>query len=312
MNQVTFTSLQEAHGEIPYNMTNDYMFRAVLQKNNKVLRGLIGSLLHLSEAEMLSVTITNPIIIGEALIDKEFRLDINVELNNRKNINLEMQVVDLHNWVNRSLSYLCRSFDQLNHGESYKSIKTVIHIGILDYTLFKDNPEFYAAYRMMNVKNHTIYSNNFILNVLDLTQIDLATEEDKQFQIDYWAKLFKSNTWEELKTVAAQNEYLQEASETIFTLSSDDLVRKRCLDREAYYIDMKAMQEDIKAMQEDIEEEKEKNVKLQEEIAQKDSQIAEKDFQIAEKETTIAQQAAENAALRKQLEEYQKHNNNVK
>lgn len=289
------------------------MFRAVLQKNNKVLRGLIGSLLHLSEEEMLSVTITNPIIIGEALTDKEFRLDINVELNNEKNINLEMQVVDLHNWVNRSLCYLCRSFDQLNRGESYKSIKTVIHIGILDYTLFKDNPEFYAAYRMMNIKNHTIYSNNFILNVLDLTQIDLATEEDKQFQIDYWAKLFKSNTWEELKAVATQNEYLQEASETIFTLSSDELVRKRCLDREAYYIDMKAMQadvkamqEDVKAMQEDIAEEKEKNAKLQEEITHKDSQLAEKDIALAQKEATIAQQAAENAKLLKRIDELQK------
>lgn len=30
------TNLQNAHGTIPYNMTNDYMFRAVLQSNNKV------------------------------------------------------------------------------------------------------------------------------------------------------------------------------------------------------------------------------------------------------------------------------------
>lgn len=290
-NQVTFKSLQEAHGQIPYNMTNDYMFRAVLQKSNKVLRGLIGSLLHLTEEEMVSVTITNPIIIGEALNDKEFRLDINVDLNNQKTINLEMQVADLHNWTNRSLCYLCRSFDQLNHGESYKSIKTVIHIGILDYTLFTEHPEFYAAYRMMNTKKHTIYSNNFILNVLDLTQIDLANEEDKQFQIDYWARLFKSNTWEELKTMAAQNEYLQEASETIFTLSSDELVRKRCLDREAYYIDMKAMQEDIA-------EEKEKVAKLQAELALKDSKIA-------ENESTIAQQAAELEYVKKQLAKFQ-------
>ena len=38
-------------GEVSYNMTNDYMFRAVLQSNNKVLRGLICSLLHLKETE---------------------------------------------------------------------------------------------------------------------------------------------------------------------------------------------------------------------------------------------------------------------
>ena len=59
-------SLQDAYGEIPYGMTNDYMFRAVLQSNNKVLRGLICSLLRLSESEVNSVVITNPIVLGTA------------------------------------------------------------------------------------------------------------------------------------------------------------------------------------------------------------------------------------------------------
>ncbi|MBD5542620.1 MAG: hypothetical protein HDR00_15785 [Lachnospiraceae bacterium] len=39
--ETTLQALQEAHGTIPYGMTNDYMFRAVLQSNNNVLRGLI-------------------------------------------------------------------------------------------------------------------------------------------------------------------------------------------------------------------------------------------------------------------------------
>ncbi len=75
-------SLQDAHGELPYGMTNDYMFRAVLQSNNKVLQGLICSLLHLSESEINSVVTTNPIVLGADVADKEFRLDINVILNN--------------------------------------------------------------------------------------------------------------------------------------------------------------------------------------------------------------------------------------
>ena len=61
---------QNATGNIPFNMTNDYMFRAVLQKNNKVLRGLICSLLQLKEEDVYSVTITNPIILGDALEDR--------------------------------------------------------------------------------------------------------------------------------------------------------------------------------------------------------------------------------------------------
>ena len=77
----SFPFVQSASGPLRFNMTNDYMFRAVLQSNNKVLSGLICSLLHLSEENVISVEITNPIILGEAIDNKEFRLDINVLLN---------------------------------------------------------------------------------------------------------------------------------------------------------------------------------------------------------------------------------------
>ncbi len=67
---------QNASGPLRFNMMNDYIFRAVLQENNIVLRGLICSLLHLSEEEVISVEITNPIILGESIHNKEFWLDI--------------------------------------------------------------------------------------------------------------------------------------------------------------------------------------------------------------------------------------------
>lgn len=44
----TTNSYLSATGAISHNMTNDYMFRYILQKNEKVLRGLISSLLHLN------------------------------------------------------------------------------------------------------------------------------------------------------------------------------------------------------------------------------------------------------------------------
>lgn len=237
-NYKRFTNLQDTHGEILYGMTNDYMFRAVLQSSNKVLRGLICSLLHLAESEVISVEIINPIILGDSIKDKEFRLDINVILNNHTLINLEMQIANKLNWKNRSVMYLCRSFDQLNHGQNYLDAKPAIHISFLDYTLFEDHPEFYASHKLINVKNHQKYSDNITLNVIDLSHIDLATDEDKKYQIDKWAMLFKATTWEEIKMLATENEYLQEASETIFRMSADDLVRKRCRDREEYYQDI--------------------------------------------------------------------------
>ncbi len=273
-----------AQGAIPYGMTNDYMFRAVLQTNNKALQGLICSLLHLKHEDVLSVEITNPIILGEAVENKEFRLDINVNLNNQTRINLEMQVAGKLIWPNRSLIYLCRSFDMLNHGQDYQEIQPVIHISFLDYTLFDKYPEFYATNKLLNVKNHHVYSDKLTLSVVDLSRIDLATEEDKEYHIDYWAKLFKATTWEEIKMLAAKDQYIDEASKTIYRLSTDEQIRKRCLDREEYYLDKMAMERTIEeyhldkmAMERTIEEYHLDKMAMERTIEAQKAELAEKD-----------------------------------
>lgn len=79
--------------------------------------------------------------------------------------------------------------------------------------------------------NHP-YTSKFVLNVLDLTHIELATEEDKAYGIDAWARLFKARTWEDLKMIAKQNSTLQQASETLYTLNCDQTIRDMARARE--------------------------------------------------------------------------------
>jgi predicted transposase/invertase (TIGR01784 family) len=225
---------EQATGHIDYQFTNDYMFRAILQKNERVLRALICALLHLEPEDIRSIVITNPIKLGEALNDKDFILDITMCMNNDISIDLEMQVRSQIYWCERSLSYLCRCFDQLYSGENYSNVGPAIHIGFLDFTPFEDVPEFYATYKMLNVKNHNLYSDKFILSVVDLTHIDLATEEDKAYQIDRWARLFKATTWEELRMIAKNNASLLEASKALYSMNADETTRAQCRAREDY------------------------------------------------------------------------------
>lgn len=268
-------SYKEATGVIQYNMTNDYMFRYILQKNEKVLKGLICALLHLQPEQIKKVEITNPINLNEDIKGKEFILDINVMLNDDTQINLEMQVENKHNWPDRSLSYLCRSFDQLYQGQEYVEALPVIHIGFLDHTLFPDAPEFYSTNMMMNVKNHRIYNDKFKLSVVDLTQIELATEEDKAYQIDYWARLFKAKTWEEIRMLAEKNEYLQEAAQSVYVANADEIVRQKCRARaeaERYERTLKRdnalLKKELAAVQENNAALQEENEKLRQELAQ--------------------------------------------
>ncbi|GFH96109.1 hypothetical protein IMSAGC003_02663 [Lachnospiraceae bacterium] len=234
-----------ATGKLPYTLINDYMFKALLQKNQKVLKQLICSLLHLQQEDIRSVKVTNPILLGavqtEDFDGKTFVLDINVLLNDQTLINLEMQVADYRNWPERSMAYLCRNFDRLQSGQYYMEIKPTIHIGFLDFTLFPEHPEFYATYMMMNVKNHHIFTDRIALSVVNLKHMELATQEDREWKIDYWASLFKATTWEELKMLAEQNPVMGDAAETIYELTADEAIREQCKAREKQIKEMNTL-----------------------------------------------------------------------
>lgn len=143
---------EDATGAPAFGLTNDYMFRAVFQENELARKGLIASVLHMKPEDIQSVAIRNPIKLGKQIDDKEFILDIEVILNNNHIINLEMQMTNQHNWQDRSLSYLCRSFDNLYKGEAYTDAKPATHIGFLNFTPFPESSEFNSCYKLLNIK----------------------------------------------------------------------------------------------------------------------------------------------------------------
>ena len=144
------TTFYSATGKVPYQLTNDYLFQAVLQSSNKTLKGLVCSLLHMNPKKIHSVVITNPIELGKKIDQKKFILDVRVVLDNQLSLNIELQVVNQGNWPERSIVYLCRSFDQLNKGQDYIEVMPIVQVCILDFTLFCDDPEFYATDKVGN------------------------------------------------------------------------------------------------------------------------------------------------------------------
>ncbi len=267
---------------------------------------MICSLLHLRPDEVRSVQIRNPIVLGEALTgnfdSKVFVLDINVLLNDHTLINLEMQVINHENWPERSLTYLCRNFDQLSRGEDYSRVRPVVHIGFLDFTLFPDCPEFYATYKMINQKNRKILTDKFVLSVVDLKQVNLATPEDQEWQGDYWASLFKAATWEDMKMLAKQNAILEDAVETVYELTADEAIREQCKAREKHVREMMTvLGERARAEQERDKAEREKAQAIQA-LEQERQQAA----RLNQENTHLAQQLEQLQREYESLKEQQK------
>ena len=132
----------------------------------------------------------------------------------------------------------------------------------------------------LDIVQHRIYSSKFAVNVLDLSHIELATQEDKEWNLDFWARLFKAKTWEEMKMIAKDNEYFTEASNTLCDLYADFNVRERCRDREDYELEQKYLHDTIEQRGIKIEQLIKMHEQDQMEIRQKDILLEKKDAMI--------------------------------
>lgn len=94
--------------------------------------------------------------------------------------------------------------------------------------------------------------------------------------------------------IAEKNEYLNEASKAMFRMSANDLIRKRCRDREEYYQDLRNYERVIA----------EKDRRYEQAIAEKDRKyeqvVAEKDRRYEQALAEIERLRSENEMLRNQ------------
>lgn len=116
----------------------------------------------------------------------------------------------------------------------------------------------------MNVgkKHKNIYTDKFIMSVLNLRHIKEATETDREYKIDYWSKLFQVKTWEDLRMIAQKDKNIKEASESLYVMNQDEIVRQQCRAREDAIRRENAMKKKIEELSAQLEE---KDVQIEKE-----------------------------------------------
>ncbi|MDE7209980.1 MAG: Rpn family recombination-promoting nuclease/putative transposase, partial [Lachnospiraceae bacterium] len=258
---------EDATGTLLFRMTNNAMFHIVFEACPEALKALIGALLRLSPEEIISVEVKNPITYDLSAYSKNFILDLKILLNGNFVLNIEMQVGNLNFWKERSLGYLCRAFDNLNRGDEYLKTKSAIHVGILDFHLDSDNQEFYSDYYMINERTQKKYSDKLRLSVLHLNQVENATEEDKAWHLDLWARFFKARTWEEVFMVAKKDFNIKNAALTFYRASADEYVRNFCEGVEEG-------ERTLRTLQLELQQSKDELHQKDEALLQKDNEIA--------------------------------------
>ena len=139
-------------------------------------------------------------------------------------------------------------------------------------------------------KRGAVYTENISIMVMSLKQVENASDEDRRYGRDKWAKLITAKTREEVEMIAKTDSYIEEAAETLLKLQSDYATLKYIQEREDFRQD---------------ERKREKKIREQEnKIKDQDKQIQARDKQIQARDKKIQKQSRQLKQKDIELERY--------
>ncbi|MBQ7140997.1 MAG: Rpn family recombination-promoting nuclease/putative transposase [Bacilli bacterium] len=208
--------------KIEYFLSNDVAFKTFFRKNTGMLKKVISMSTKIKESEIKKMTILNSELIKDTLDDKLGILDLLVEINDEKQINIEMQNVDKNNMPERLEYYLSKKYvENIQKGEDYAKLKHVYGIYFLNYD-DKNYPNFYSIienYDTINKELIKTVKTPIIYNLSKINEIDNYhfTEEEKDI-----LRFIKTKKESELKSMAKKRISLDEAMRQLQEINADD------------------------------------------------------------------------------------------
>jgi predicted transposase/invertase (TIGR01784 family) len=140
------------------NLRNDLIFKYVFASENsqEILISLLNAIFMDSGQQLITdITYMNPFSTREKPDDKSTVLDIRATDADGRQYNIEMQIKQEPQFIERIIFYNSRLFStQLKQGQSYGDLKKTISIAITDFTLFPDEKPIHNIFRLLNVKSH--------------------------------------------------------------------------------------------------------------------------------------------------------------
>ncbi len=176
------------------NLRNDIVFKYVFASEDSegILISLLNAILGQGKKEQIAgITYLNPFNIKESMNDKTTVLDIRASDSSGKQYNIEMQVRNEPQFVERIIYYNSRLLtSQLKQGETYLDMKKTISIAITDFKLFPYEKDYHNIYRLSNVKSHKELSEIVEYHFLELPKYTEVKKLEKE--INKWLFAIKN------------------------------------------------------------------------------------------------------------------------
>ena len=207
----------------------DYAFKEIMMDEQARI-GFLSAVLKLNPADVRKTELLNTNLRKLHEDEKQGIVDIRILMNNNTEIDIEIQLSILNVWADRALFYLAKMYtDQIKPGQDYTVFKKCVSISILDFVLFREEPEFYSCFHIREDSRHTLYTDKMEFHVLELPKLPQELKEGSS-DILLWAAFINSERKEDFDMLATKNPYISSAYKHLQVISQD---REKRLEYEA-------------------------------------------------------------------------------
>ena len=170
----------------------------------------------------------NPILRRELKDDKLGVLDIVTELDGKEKCNIEMQLIDKNNIIERMLYYWSKMYTkQIKAGDDYNKLEKTIVILIADFNIKGlEEVEYHSTWKIIetNSVKKLILTDKFELDIIELSKIK-GRENEKDQLLD-WLVFLENPESERVTRKMEENENLKEAVEKLDRISEDEKMQR--------------------------------------------------------------------------------------
>ena len=218
------------------NPKNDYVFKCIFghQGNESITKSFISAVLNQNITDV--VLESDSTLPKDMLDDKVGILDVKVQIDNKINCDIEMQVVDKKNIEKRILFYCSKMYAQsITAGTDYIDLEKSIAILISNYELesLKEIKKYVSKWNLREED----YGNIILTDGIEIYIIELLKFKKymNNTALADWVKFIINP-----KVINMSNEEVKKAKKVLDELSQDEHERRLAELREKYIMDQKA------------------------------------------------------------------------
>ncbi|HAT4365495.1 TPA: Rpn family recombination-promoting nuclease/putative transposase [Clostridium perfringens] len=228
----------------------DFVFKKIFgtEKNKPILINFLNAVIK-PTTPIKDVEIKNNDIDKDFIEDKFSRLDVKATTSNKEHINIEIQVKNEYNMIQRTLYYWSKMYsEQIQNRDNYSKLERTVCINILNFKYLK-NDKYHNAYRLKEITSNEELTDLQEIHFIELPKFnEIGNKEyvenvEKMDALEKWLEFLVEPESNTVRQLELSNEEIKLAKSELYRLSMDSK------EREQYNMREKAIFDRISALE---------------------------------------------------------------